>query len=96
MRPWGVPTVPSAATAIPHLSACEQRVLDAVDARWALDRLVELIAIPSITGSAAESEAQHLLAAHVDRLGLDIDLWAPSPICGCASTDCPTRCPSAP
>ena len=76
MRPWGVPTVPSAATAIPHLSACEQRVLDAVDARWALDRLVELIAIPSITGSAAESEAQHLLAAHVDRLGLDIDLWA--------------------
>jgi acetylornithine deacetylase len=58
------------------LSAKEQEVLDLVDPAWALDRLVELIAIPSITGSAAESEAQHLLAAHFQRLGLDNDLWA--------------------
>lgn len=51
-------------------------MLDAIDAPWALQRLVELIAIPSITGSAAEGEAQQLLAAHFDALGLDIDLWA--------------------
>ncbi|MBA3799627.1 MAG: ArgE/DapE family deacylase [Geodermatophilaceae bacterium] len=57
-------------------STHEQRLLDAIDAPWALERLVELIAIPSITGSAAESEAQHLLATHFDALGLNIDLWA--------------------
>lgn len=64
---------PLARTAV---SVHEQRVLDAVDPRWALVRLVELIAIPSITGTAAESEAQHRLAAHFDRLGLDTDLWS--------------------
>lgn len=57
------------------LSAHECRVLDAIDHRWALDRLVELIAIPSITGSAAESEAQHRLAELFRAIGLDTDLW---------------------
>lgn len=58
------------------LARQEQRVLDAIDPAWALDRLIELIGIPSITGSAAESEAQHRLAAYFDALGLDTDLWA--------------------
>lgn len=61
---------------VPTLSPVEQRVLDAIDASWALNRLVELIAIPSITGSAAESEAQHRLAGYFESLGLDTDLWA--------------------
>ncbi|MBA3277382.1 MAG: ArgE/DapE family deacylase [Geodermatophilaceae bacterium] len=60
---------------VPTVSTREQRVLDAIDASWALDRLVELIAIPSITGSAAESDAQHRLAGYFDPLGLDTDLW---------------------
>ncbi|MDQ3715459.1 MAG: ArgE/DapE family deacylase [Actinomycetota bacterium] len=63
-------------TRVPNLSTLEQRVLDAIDSAWALDRLVELIAIPSITGSAAESDAQHRLAGYFDPLGLDTDLWA--------------------
>ncbi|MDQ4037434.1 MAG: ArgE/DapE family deacylase [Actinomycetota bacterium] len=58
------------------VSPAEQRVLDAIDPRWAFDRLVELISIPSITGSAAESEAQHWLAGHFDPLGLATDLWS--------------------
>jgi len=61
---------------VPTLSPQEQRVLGSIDASWALDRLAELIGIPSITGSAAESEAQHRLAGYFDPLGLDTDLWA--------------------
>ena len=61
---------------MPTLSTEEQKVLDAIDAHWALDRLIELITVPSITGSAAESEAQHRLASYFDPLGLDTDLWA--------------------
>ncbi|MFI9763481.1 ArgE/DapE family deacylase [Streptomyces sp. NPDC051963] len=37
---------------------------------------MELIAIPSVTGSAAESEIQHHLAGRLERLGLDVDLWS--------------------
>jgi acetylornithine deacetylase len=38
--------------------------------------LQELIAIPSVTGSPAESEAQHRVARRLDRIGLDTDLWS--------------------
>lgn len=38
--------------------------------------LLELIAVPSVTGSAAESELQHVLAGHLRRLDLDVDLWS--------------------
>jgi acetylornithine deacetylase len=37
--------------------------------------LQELIAIPSITGSAAETEAQHHLSRRFEAIGLDTDLW---------------------
>lgn len=60
---------------VPDLSQHEQRILDAIDESWALERLVELIAIPSVGGSAAESEAQHRLAGHFEQLGLVTDLW---------------------
>lgn len=61
---------------MPSFTSPEQCVLDAIDAPWALDRLVELMAIPTISGTAAESEAQHRLAALFDPLGLDTDLWS--------------------
>jgi len=61
---------------VPNLSTNEQRVLDAMDERWAADRLLELLAIPSISGSAAESEAQARLAGYLEPLGLDTDLWS--------------------
>ncbi|MFF7469161.1 ArgE/DapE family deacylase [Streptomyces sp. NPDC008092] len=38
--------------------------------------LLELMAVPSVTGSPAESELQHLLAGRLERFGLDVDLWS--------------------
>ncbi len=58
------------------LSTREAAVLDAVDAQWAVDRVVELVAVPSLGGTAAESEAQHLVAGWLDELGTDVDRWA--------------------
>jgi acetylornithine deacetylase len=57
------------------LSAAEARVLDAVDEEWLVDRLCALVAVPSIGGTAAESEVQHLLADWLDELGCDVDRW---------------------
>ncbi len=53
----------------------EARVLDAVDADALGELLVELVAVPSVTGSAAESELQHRLAGRLTALGLEVDLW---------------------
>ncbi|MEU1514774.1 ArgE/DapE family deacylase [Streptomyces sp. NPDC005811] len=58
------------------LSDQEKAVLAAVDEADAVGTLRELIAVPSVTGSAAESELQHLLAGRLERLGLDVDLWS--------------------
>jgi acetylornithine deacetylase len=60
------------------LSAAEAATLTAIDeAAGRVSRtLLDLIAIPSVTGTAAESEIQHHLARHLDRLGLEVDLWS--------------------
>ena len=49
--------------------------LDAVRPERLVPLLQELIAVPSVTGSAAESEAQHLLSRRLESLGADTDLW---------------------
>ena len=58
--------------------ALHPTVADAL-AQVSADRLVpllqELLAVPSVTGSAAESEAQHRLAARLQQTGMDTDLW---------------------
>jgi len=61
---------------VTDLTDAEARVLDAVDDTWLLDRLHELVAVPSVGGTAAESEAQHLVAGWLDALGADTDVWA--------------------
>ncbi|MFJ7076310.1 ArgE/DapE family deacylase [Streptomyces sp. NPDC098781] len=58
------------------LSGVESAVLAGIDEAGIGRALVELIAVPSVTGSAAESELQHLLARRLERLGLDVDLWS--------------------
>ncbi|MFJ5804415.1 ArgE/DapE family deacylase [Streptomyces decoyicus] len=58
------------------LSAEESAALKAIDEEAIVDTLLDLLAIPSVTGSAAESEMQHRLARHLDRLGLEVDLWS--------------------
>ncbi|MCT9077551.1 ArgE/DapE family deacylase [Streptomyces fulvoviolaceus] len=58
------------------LSDQEAAVLAEIDEGAVARTLLELIAIPSVTGSAAESELQHQLAGRLERLGLDVDLWS--------------------
>jgi len=54
----------------------EAAALDAVDRAGLVRTLTELIAVPSVSGSAAESEAQHVYAGELRRHGLDVDLWS--------------------
>ncbi|MFE0508387.1 ArgE/DapE family deacylase [Streptomyces sp. NPDC058964] len=54
----------------------EAAALGAVDEAAVGRTLLGLLAIPSVTGSAAESELQHHLAGRLERLGLDVDLWS--------------------
>jgi acetylornithine deacetylase len=57
------------------LTDLERAALDAVDMAVIGRLLEDLVAIPSETGSAAESDAQHWVARRCDHLGLDVDLW---------------------
>jgi acetylornithine deacetylase len=57
------------------LTAAEARVLSAVDEEWVLDRLCRMIAVPSVGGTPAESEVQHLLAGWLEELGCAVDRW---------------------
>ena len=53
----------------------ERRALDAIDERQLVRDLAELVAVPSISGHDAESDAVHLLAKQLRTLDLDVDLW---------------------
>ena len=57
------------------LTGAEARVLTAVDEGWLVDRLRRMIAVPSIGGTSAESEVQHLLAEWLHDLGCVVDAW---------------------
>ena len=56
------------------INDAESAALAAVDAAAVARTLLELLAVPSVTGTAAESDLQHLLARHLQRLDLDVDL----------------------
>jgi acetylornithine deacetylase len=58
------------------LTTTERRALDAVDEAWLVDRLRRLVAVPSVGGTAAESEVQHLVGDELAALGCDVDRWA--------------------
>ena len=51
----------------------ESRVLASIDEDALVSSLVELIRVPSITGTDAESELQHSQARALEELGLDVD-----------------------
>jgi acetylornithine deacetylase len=53
----------------------EQRVLDAIDEQALVQELVDLIRVPSVTGTDAESELQHRHAGQLRELGFDVDAW---------------------
>ncbi|MGY1639689.1 ArgE/DapE family deacylase [Geodermatophilus sp. SYSU D00703] len=58
-----------------ELTDAETRVLAAVDEEWAVDRLRTLVAVPSIGGTPAESEVQHLVGDWLEELGCTVDRW---------------------
>ncbi len=57
------------------MQVLERAALAAVDDRWTLETLVDLLSVPSVTGTPAEARAQRLLAQRCHDLGLDVDLW---------------------
>jgi acetylornithine deacetylase len=59
-----------------ELTPLERRALDAIDPRATFGLLLELLRVPSISGSEGEVEVQHLLAHRLRELDLDVDLWA--------------------
>ena len=63
--------------AVPHrdLSDIELRALAFVDGRELVRDLVDLVEVPSVSGSDAECDIQHRLAKQARELDLDVDLW---------------------
>jgi len=59
-----------------NFTPAELRVLNSLDEQALVDDVRGLIRVPSITGSAAESEAQHQQAAALSALGMEVDLWS--------------------
>jgi acetylornithine deacetylase len=57
------------------LTMSERRALEAVDLEAAVELLTDLLVVPSMPGSDAEAEIQHVLAERMVQLGLDVDLW---------------------
>lgn len=49
--------------------------LDLVSSDRLVALLQELLRVPSVTGTAAEGEAQQLLAKRLEAIGMDTDLW---------------------
>lgn len=59
-----------------QLTAAERRALDALDHDALVAGLLDLVRIPSVSGTAAECEVQHHVAGQLDEAGLDVDLWS--------------------
>jgi acetylornithine deacetylase len=74
---------------VADLSTAEQRVLDAVDEAALVQRLRTLVAVPSVGGTDAESEIQHLVAGRLDELGCDVDRWEIDLDAAAAAPDAP-------
>lgn len=54
----------------------ETRAVAALDEDALVATLVDLVRVPSVTGTDAESELQHLHGRLLDAEGLDVDAWA--------------------
>ena len=58
------------------LTDLEARAVAALDEQALVDHLTALVRLPSITGTAEESDLQHRAAAEYAAWGLDVDTWA--------------------
>lgn len=59
-----------------RLTSVEKQALNAVDRDGIIAMLQDLVAIPSVSGSDAECDIQHVLAKRLRQLDLDVDLWS--------------------
>ncbi|MER5423318.1 ArgE/DapE family deacylase [Streptosporangium roseum] len=57
------------------MSDYEARVLDALDEAETVRLLAELVRVPSVTGTDAESDLQHRCGSLLTEAGLDVDAW---------------------
>ncbi|OUC95819.1 ArgE/DapE family deacylase [Streptosporangium minutum] len=57
------------------MSDNEARVLDALDEAETVRLLAELVRVPSVTGTDAESDLQHRCGSLLTEAGLDVDAW---------------------
>jgi acetylornithine deacetylase len=58
------------------LTTAEAAACDAVADQPLVELLEELVAVPSVGGTSAEIEIQHLLADRLESLGCEVDRWA--------------------
>lgn len=72
----GAPYAPRKGRSDDVLTDEETAALAAIDEAALGRTLLELIGVPSVTGSAAESELQHQLAGRLEWLGMEVDLWS--------------------
>ncbi|MGV8970671.1 MAG: ArgE/DapE family deacylase [Microbacteriaceae bacterium] len=58
-----------------QLTPVEARVLDNIDETALVQNLIDLIRVPSVTGSDEESELQNAQAAQLREAGMSVDAW---------------------
>ncbi len=58
-----------------ELTRVEERILGALDDDAVVRDLIDLIRVPSVTGTDAESDLQHRAARQLDELGFSVDAW---------------------
>jgi acetylornithine deacetylase len=58
-----------------ELTTAEERVLAAIDDQALVRELIDLIRVPSVTGTDAESDLQHRAAGQLTELGFSVDAW---------------------
>jgi acetylornithine deacetylase len=57
------------------VTPAESRILDAIDEQALVQEVVDLIRVPSVTGTDAESDLQHRHADQLRELGFAVDAW---------------------
>jgi acetylornithine deacetylase len=60
---------------VSELSRAEQLVLASIDESALVQELIDLIRVPSVTGTDAESDLQHRFEAQLHGLGFEVDSW---------------------
>lgn len=58
-----------------ELSGAERRVLASIDESALVQELIDLIRVPSVTGTDAESDLQHRFEVQLHGLGFEVDAW---------------------